>query len=640
MKSPQLVLVALAAAGAGFAVGRFTASSPLEESRTEAVSAPEAAAHSPGALPVLPATADGKKSGKAGTEELKAQALLLGAGTMDNADLAKSWADFYAKLENADIPSLAQALASEKNDKLDNGVRAVYAAWAGKDPAAAWRSALSFSEGGKCNGAMHAVLDTVGKKDPSAALAMAQGIENPELKAHMSSSALQALARTDPSRAFEMALRSAERGDNSAFYSVLSQWVQNDPSGAQRAVAGLPGELGDQARVAVVQNLAQKDPEAAWNYAVRLPPSGERFSYWDPRIQVIERWAKTDPRRAMEAALTLGDQQTRNRAVAEAVDTWASSDAKAALTYASSLKDAGLRGSVLSALARNSNTEPATMFEVLLDQAPAGDSFGNALSSLMSRWARSNPREAAAAALQLPAGDALVSSVRNIASEWTSTAPDKNEVLSWVGQLPQGRARSEAMESVFQIWSSRDPGGAQRAWSVLGAKDKEEIFSSITEGWSRTQPADAARWAVSMADQPGGSQALQRAISAWSRSAPTEAAAFVQNAPENVRPGLTSQLIERWYSDDPFAAAEWLKQQPAGPAKDAGVMAMASEISGENPQTALDWTKSIADQSNRDTQVGNILRQWMRNDSVAASAWIRTAPLPAETKAELLQRAP
>jgi hypothetical protein len=47
--------------------------------------------------------------------------------------------------------------------KLDNGIRAVYAAWTEKDPAGAWRSALSFSVGNQCNGAMHAVLDTVGK---------------------------------------------------------------------------------------------------------------------------------------------------------------------------------------------------------------------------------------------------------------------------------------------------------------------------------------------------------------------------------------------------------------------------------------------------------------------------------------------
>ena len=110
----------------------------------------------------------------------------------------------------------------------------------------------------------------------------------------------------------------------------------------------------------------------------------------------------------------------------------------------------------------------------------------------------------------------------------------------------------------------------------------------------------------------------------------------MQSLPENARPGLASGLIQRWYDTDPFAAAEWLKRQAPGPSKDEGVSAIAMEISGENPETALAWTKSISNAQSRADQEKNILRRWMMNDAAGASAWIRTAQLPAETKAELL----
>ena len=639
MKVPLPVLAALAAASAGFFLGRSTspgtvppAGRPGGPSGTTASSAPVA----PEAATAAGADQATDTGAPFTAGELKAQLLRLASGALGSGEEARAWADFYARLASSDIPSLAASLASADDEKLESGLRAIYSVWAETDPAAAWNSAVSFCTDGRCNEAMHGVLDTVGKRNPAAALAMAEALENPGLREHMTSAALQALVKSDPSRAFATALRSAENGDTSSFYSVLAQWVREDPAAAQRAVAQIRGQLGDQARLAVVQGLVEKDPGAAWNYALSLPPSTERFSYWDPRTRVIETWSRTDPRKAIDAAFTLEDQEIRNQAVAEAVDSWATADFAAALSFTAAINDAGLRGHALAALARNRNADPATMFDILLDQAPAGDTFRNALSNLMNRWAQKNPREAAAATLQLPAGDALNAAASRLAQEWASSAADKTEVLAWVGQLPQGRARSQALESVFENWSARDAAGAQRAWATLEAADRQEVLSSVTAGWSRSQPAEAARWAATVADQPGGQDALRRAVSAWTQSSPMDAASFVQSLPDNVRSGVTSELIDRWYDTDPFAAAEWLKRQPAGPFKDEGVSAIAMEISGENPETALAWTKSIASAERRQDQEKAILRRWMMNDAAGASAWIRTAQLPPETKAELL----
>jgi hypothetical protein len=641
MKAPYLVIAALAAAAAtGFFAGRATAP-PTNGIQTHTAEASgeapaPAAAESSGEADTSPRSREKQKNTPFTAEEIKAELLLLGSGSMGTIDESRGWADFYARLKTSDVPSLAAAIAAANDEKLEGGVRAMYAVWAESDPVGAWNSAQSFSNQGKCHDAMHAVLDTVAKRDPSAALSMAQALENPSLRQHMTSAALHALAKSDPSRAFETALRSAASGDQSSFFSVLSQWVREDHVAAQRAVAKLTGQLGDQARLVLLQLMADKDPEAAWAYAQEFPPPAGRFSYWDPRAQVIGRWSRTDPRKAIDAALTLEDQNVRNRALAEAINSWAGTDFSAALSYAGTVKDGAMRGLMIAALARSQNADPATMFNLLVEQAPAGEAFQNAVSNLMGRWAQTNPREAAAATLQLPAGEALNSAASRLAQEWALSATDKSEVLAWVSQLPEGRARSEAIESVFESWSSRDAAGAQKAWAALAEENKDEALTSLAAGWSRTKPADAARWAATMADQPGGRNALDRAISSWADASPTEAAAFVESLPQNTRIGLASRLVERWYDADPFAAAEWLKRQPPGPTRDEGVLAMAMEISRENPEAALGWTKTASSAESRASAEKNILRNWMRNDAVSATAWIRTAQLPPETKAEFL----
>jgi len=640
MQPLYLLIIALAAT-AGFYAGRSTAPNtvgakndgvgPSEESQAPGFAEPSASAET------KPGPRKAPQNTPFTAEEIKAELLLLGSGSLGTIDESRGWADFYTRLKTSDVPSLAAAVAAANDEKLEGGVRALYAVWAESDPAGAWTSALSFSTHGDCHDAMHAVLDAVAKRDPSAALAMAQALEKPSLRAHMTSSALQALAKSDPSRAFETALRSANSGDQSSFYSVLSQWVREDHAAAQRAVAKLTGQTGDQARLVLVQLLADKDPAAAWEYAKSFPPPAGRFSYWDARAQVIGRWSRTDPQKAIDAALTLEDQNVRNRALAEAINSWAGADFPAAIAYAGTVKDVALRGLMVAALARNQNADPATMFNLLVEQAPAGDVFRNAVSNLMGRWAQTNPREAAAATLQLPPGEALNSAASRLAQEWALSSTDKSEVLAWVSQLPEGRARSEALESVFESWSTRDAAGAQKALAGLSDNNKDEALTSLAAGWSRAKPADAARWAASVVDQPGGRNALSRALTTWADASPVEAAAFLQSLPDNKRSGLTSQLIERWYDADPFAAAEWLKRQPPGPSRDEGVFAMAMEISGENPEAALAWTKTASGAEGRESTERNILRRWMRNDAAGATAWIRASQLPPQTKDELLR---
>lgn len=569
-------------------------------------------------------------------EEVKSLAFRVAGGSLGGSDLAEVWGEFEQRLALSDIGALASALRDDKDQNITPAIRALFTEWAKNDPQAAWNAALRLSPPDKCSPALHAVLDTVAKANPQNGLAMADGIQNADLRKHMRTSVLRALAAIDPAQAFEIASRQASDGDGSDFAAILGAWAEKDPGAALAAADRLEGRAADQARFSILHSWAQRDPRAAWDYASRLPPSSDRYFFNEPQQRVIDQWADKDPAAALAAALTIQNAERRDYAVSTAVREWASLDFRAALAYAVATKDPILRGRLLQGLAGSDKANGYEMLDVLLEHAPSGDGFENAVSSLLDNWAGNNPQEAAAAALQLPPGQALAEAAPRIAAEWMrSASPDKSQILAWASALPEGYARDRTMRTLFESWSAQDAAGALRAIGSTAVSGNSEALRGLVEGWSSQDPAAAAQWAATLPDESVRDSALRSALSAWSRSSPAQAAAFVQTVDEKNRVPSTAYLVENWASRDASGAAEWLKTQPAGAVKDAGITALAREIAEANPETALAWTKTITDAGQQERETENVLRVWLRYDPAGAKAWAGSNTLPEKVRRSL-----
>lgn len=642
MKLLPIALAALAGLGAGILAGRT-----LVPSATEGVAA---------FLTTTPASSDGSTTGgcpdpsatgKSATESpskdepltfstLLSELTQMEAGNLTGAAALRARADLLERLKHSDLPTLVSAIAGAPPADRDRSLHLVFSAYAEESPQAAWNLALSLHNPFMRRSALHAVMSTIAPSNPEQALAMAEGVKDAALRRQMRGTALSTLAGKDPARAFNLALQSEDKPDY-GIASIIAQWMRKDPQAAMAAAAGLKGRQGDSAQMVIISELTRTDPQTAWDYAARLPAASNERYWSDPRLLMIHEWAQFDPAAALGAALTIQEAERREMVVASAINTWASSDFPAALDYAIKIPDAGARGRVLQNLAHNSQADHSRMFEVIMEHAPSGDSFQNAMSNLLNSWAQENPQAAAAAVMQLSPGRSLTHIAGNIAGELVSNGADKREVLNWARNLPEGETRNRTVNSLFGAWAREDSAAALQALFSLGPDEKSNALQGIANGWSRSAPADAVTWAASLPSGSDRDNAMRTTITMWANSSPAAAANFVGRLPEAERAGIMGIMVGQWASRDAASAAAWLQRQPAGKPKDEGLKELAQKIAEEDPETAISWANSISDTEARTSQTERIARNWLRHDPVAARKWISTSHLPADVRQKLLQ---
>lgn len=640
-----IVSASLGALG-GFAIGRGTASHSLGNHADSISGNPAAAGGGAFSSEIAPASSQtlnpsqGTAVKPITAAELQGElAALETSGFLGNgADSMRKMADLQDRLRVSDVASIAAEMCSVPlSQGRMQGFYLVMSAYAEKDPQGAWALALGTKNRMVRENALMGVVSAVGAKDPARAVAMADSIEDAQLKRQIRSMAVANIAQKDPQRALGLLLEKGkpEEGDYSVSM-IFSQWAQKDPEAAKAALGRLSGRDAVQARMALVSSLTQKDPQAAWNYALTLPSSGERGGYGDPRVQVVQQWAQSDPQAALKAALSIPDPGTKGMAISSVIGSWSRSDFGGALKYAVSVEDSTMRADILRTLSNSSSGNHKELLDAVLDHMPPGDNFQQAVSGIFSNWARENPAEAAASIAQLPPGRVFSNAASQIASQWVRSASNKQEVFDWVKTLPGGEARSDSLGAVFREWSNADPQEALKALGSLPPDDRASAFSSLAAGWSRKSPEAALQWAGSMTDAKDRGMVVRTAVSQWANTQPASAAKYVERLPEAERSGPMQVVVDNWASKDTGAAASWLERQPAGVFKDAALGSLARKISQEDPEAALTWVAGITDEKQRLRQTESVARDWMRQNPAAARQWISSSNLPGDVRKRLL----
>jgi len=626
----------------GFGIGRITAPStagPSAKASDNTVASTAGGPLSPeiptGPTQTLTPSQAGSPKAITASELQSVLAAMENTGPRGMGDLRKM-ADLQDRLKVSDIGSIAAAMcASPVAPNQMSGFFLVMSTYAEKDPQAAWNLAMG-TKGTTRQSALSVIISAMASKDPSRAMALADSIEDAQLKRQLRASAIMNIAQKDPQKALGLALN-GKGGDQLDFSvsMIFANWARKDVEGAKAAISRLSGRQADMARQSLFSALAQQDPKSAWEYALTMPPAGE--TYQDARIQVIQQWAQTDPQAALKAALTISDTMLKGPAMNSAINSWARSDFGAALKYVVSLEDSTLRADLLQNLSGNSQGNRKEILNAVLDHMPPGDNFRNAVSNLFSQWAHENPKEAAAAISQLPAGSVFSNAASNIASQWVRASANKQEIFDWVQTLPAGDARNNSLSSVFGEWSNSDPQAALKALASLAPDDKQSATRALVSGWSRKSPEAALQWASTMTDAGERSSAVQTAVSQWASTAPDSAARYVERLPEADRAGAMQAVVNSWASKDTEAAAAWLDRQPSGAAKDQALVPLARRIAQEDPEAALTWVAGISDTNQRLQQTENIARDWIRQDPATAKAWISTSKLPEDMRNKLLK---
>jgi hypothetical protein len=239
------------------------------------------------------------------------------------------------------------------------------------------------------------------------------------------------------------------------------------------------------------------------------------------------------------------------------------------------------------------------------EKFPDGVAKTDLLVALSSSFSDEEPQHAVEVAAMMPAGKAQDTALNNLIDRWSQK--DFAGALAWAEEQPDEKVRQILLPRLVNNLMWRDTSAAlQLALSIQGETGIESV-ADVLRAWTQKEPEAAAQWA----------------------SKEFETGEY-----------LTSVATE-WAKKDPQRALEWVRTLPDGAKKDAA-LASGAEIISESaqPQAAEEWIVRIENAKIRATAYESLAFEWFFSDRKSARAWIKTAPLPAQTKADLLKERP
>ena len=348
--------------------------------------------------------------------------------------------------------------------------------------------------------------------------------------------------------------------------------------------------------------------------------------------QLLDQWAVTDPKGAAQYAMALTRKSDRDAALAALAGGWAEADPKAAEAWAVGLQDAGSRDAAIIGLVGTIAAADPQHALTLAQGLPSDQAASCASTIDFGAWVENDPEGAAAAVAKLPPGDLQQASIEALAAAWAAQdsasaiawvlslgsaqpqyaastsiasvlAPDDPEAMANLGlQLAIGHGRLMVLQAALQSWMSQDPSGALDWFQQLPADTRMDVAGEAASQAQNYAPAEAVQIALSM--QPGQQQnsVLQQSVSAW-------------------------------YKSDPNAAMAWVQQQTDSQIKDDALQGAAASA---DPSTAETLMAGIDDDQTRLAAETRVATDWMKSNPAAATAWIQSSNLPQQTKDSLL----
>ena len=401
----------------------------------------------------------------------------------------------------------------------------------------------------------------------------------------------------------------------------LGELAERNPSEALRFAESLPvGEDRDEALRWIASGLPSGNIERTLALADSVKDSDLRELIV---AKVIAKEAESNPASAMSALTMIEDPAIRANALAATAESWVSADPEGALDHAKKSADQAVRSDLLAFLSASPEADSKQVFEAVLEQMPSGMAYQAAISDLFENWAANDPSAAAAALSKIPPGPALDSATSEVASALANSSAPKKEIASWIGGLPQGSARLQALDGFYSEWGRTDPSGALGEAARLTGGDRNAALTSLVNSWAGEDPASVLDWGIRGANGFDESRdlAVQSGIRGIAYVDPSEAARQVGTVPPALQASANSALVEVWSELDAESAAAWLSSKPKGPAIDGAAGRLAMSLVREDPEMAMEWALAISAPESRNETAREVARQWKQRNPDAARAY-------------------
>jgi hypothetical protein len=323
----------------------------------------------------------------------------------------------------------------------------------------------------------------------------------------------------------------------------------------------------------------------------------------------------------------------RNRALLAFIDQLGPGDFEAAVAQFRSLGITDSRfGEYALLLSAWAKADPLAA----LDYAKANTTGRFATGTILASWASTDPEAAIRWAETHHEGDGANPYLAGIIRTLAGTDPVRATQL--LTGMPRSQERGEALDAMMPHLLTQGASAA-RAW-ISDIEDdslRDGAMMRAATQLAATDPAGTAAW---LAANPG--QATQRTMddvySVWADQDPQAAISSISSlASGEDRSNALRGVISNVAMTDPNAALSMMNRFP-NDVTDRVVQQFVWHSFGNDPSMAINQIARIADEGQRNQMYSRTMGTWMDRDAAAASAWMRTNPLPASVQEQLNKR--
>ena len=424
-----------------------------------------------------------------------------------------------------DDAEAALAWAKQSPDRARMDLRALFRAWAERDPAAAAAHLPLGMEQFHSRQAVAAVAEDWSTGDLAAAIAWARGLQDIGARSSACDAIIQRLAQTDPAQAVALALSlDGPANAGNRLRRIVMVQAADDPAAALSTINSLPSSVPRGPLFKnVVYSLLQEDPALAGEFALTIPASQYQT---DALGMVARRLAEESPQAALDwlsAKLPAGP--VRSKLFRDTLISFASDVPAAAVPY--------------------------------LDQV-AGSSRVNVALNLAANWVRLDPTAAAAWVSQLPADPNRATIMRAFARSWASEDPAAALAFALNRTGPEEQAAT--IREVGSSWPASSTADLRATLDQLPSGDAQEYFlDGVVSSLGGNQPQAAAELVASL---PAGnlhdSAALTYISNAAFQDLPLASRVAHSIADNSLRAGALTTIARIWLTKDRAATTAWL----------------------------------------------------------------------------------
>lgn len=403
--------------------------------------------------------------------------------------------------------------------------------------------------------------------------------------------------------------------DAAVLFSLLSAVrAEKDPEAAWQWALTLDSTVRAEAITSALFVLAKASPTDAWKRFAQLDK--ESFGEIDRSgigSRILSDLAKTDPAAAMKLILEtkgndgvfeLGGIEVMDKAVGRALENGAMSPLEAYRLLASAKGSASnLPLNVLRKIWSGLPADKLSDAANAIASEPDDPSRGNALSAITAAWFRKAPE----AAMRFMTG--------------VKDADLRKEILGGILQTATvGNISPADQVRNFQQIPAEDLAGVFNQFMNRYGSSVPGTDASIL-GNPSYNPEDFGPLLAGLPVSDERSMAVRNVASRWGELDPSAALAWAAGlADPDARSKAYTGAIDGWAYHDPFAAAEWLSHQPMGPERDAATQPLVTRVAESDPTGAWEWAASIQDPALQLHSRLMMLPSWEKRDPEAARA--------------------